>query len=810
MFKFGIYRRIFVLLLLSILSLSTAKQITAQQASRPENPIYEQLKKFELQGKSSVSALTLKRDRATMTFTGDFYFAAPVNGKVTGAVFIGDGTFHAEAPELPFEKEYMKRFIGTDAADSDFHTAVLRFNDDTVKIIGQGMDANAAATGEAKKLAGELDGRMLKETGANVSARLLLSLVNKEAEGFFLAQFDKGKLNRFTYLFDPQARMLGSAFEINGGEKALLFAYNSSAYTNDFWITSVSENEIKNNRVDYSDAYDLVSPEKYTMEIDVRDARKILKTKMNIEFESLVDNLSVIPMNINQGLTEFDNRRLRWAMRIQSAQQEGKDIPFIQEDWETGLTVVLPKPAKKGEFFSVDLVLEGDNIDDQRTFENNYYPISNEAWYPKHGYLKRSKYDMTIRHNKTDLVSSIGTLVRANEPWPDAKDGSLLTQFIMENPVSFATFNAGRFEKYSEKFKVGSKDKPMDLTIDLYSVPSSVAPIKENFVASELSNALSYFSNNFGPYTFGDFRAAVHPFSSSKGFPTMVLLPAARGMDEANRTVFSSIGQSTSYQWWANIVSWRSYRDQWLSEGFTEYSGMMYTGFRQDLKSQKELVKESRFKMESMATGDRGNLGKVATSGPMIFGSRLNTRLTKNVHQTLVNAKGALVMRMLHYLFTESKNDAAFFKMLTDFISQYENKAATTEDFMQVAGAHFAQTPMAKRLGLTDLNWFFQQWVFDAMYPSYRLEYSMGEEGGKTVFNYTIFQDNAGPNWIMPLPVVLKFSGNKEAILPVLAKGPEFSSKIVLGDSASVPKPDSIELDPELWILSEKTVTKKK
>jgi hypothetical protein len=633
---------------------------------------------------------------------------------------------------------------------------------------------------------------------------LLVGLSNKEAEGFFLGRFDE----KYTYLFDPQTRLPGSAFNINGGEKTLLFQYNKTAYMNDLLITSISEEEIKSNKPDYSDVNDLVDPEKYKMEIDLREPRKVLRTKMTIDFESLVDNLTSIPMNVNMGLTAFDNRRLRWAMRVKEAKMDGKDIACIQEDWETGLTIVLPKPAKKGEEISVDLALEGENISNQRTYENSYFPISNMAWYPTHGFLKRAKYDLTFRHNKTDIIASIGTLVRDKEPWPEAKDGTLLTQFIMENPVSYATFAAGRLEKTTETFPIGAKDKAVNMPIDFYTLPSSVgAAIKEKFVRGELANTLNYFSERFGPYTFGDFRGTVHPFNEGYGFPTLVTLPAAREMNEANRTVYSAIAHEVSHQWWGGIVALRSYRDEWLSEGFADYSGILYTARRQDWKNAKELIKTARFDLDQLTKGDKGSLGKIALSGPMIFGSRLNTRSTTNSHDAIVYTKGSLVMRMLHYLFYDASSkepDAAFNAMLSNFVRLYENKAATTEDFIQVAGAYFAQTSMAKRLGLTDLNWFFQQWVFETKYPTYRLEYSITEEGGKPFLTGTIYQDNAGPNWVMPLPVAIKI-GAQAGQVTVVAKGPENAVKVALPA-----KPESVELDPDLWIFSEKTLTKKK
>jgi hypothetical protein len=176
---------------------------------------------------------------------------------------------------------------------------------------------------------------------------LLLSLANNESPGIFLTQFDKGRRGRFTYLVDPLARLLGSAFEINGGEKVLLFAYASSSYTNDMWISTYSEQDFEKKQVRYSDEFDLVAPFAYKMEVDEREARRMLITKMRIEFESLVDNLSVIPMTVNEGLTAYDNKRHRESMRMIYAKQNGQDIPFIREEWNIGLTLVLPKPVKK-------------------------------------------------------------------------------------------------------------------------------------------------------------------------------------------------------------------------------------------------------------------------------------------------------------------------------------------------------------------------------------------------------------------------------------------------------------------------------
>ncbi|MDR0842900.1 MAG: hypothetical protein LBP68_05715 [Acidobacteriota bacterium] len=795
------FSRRFILIVLALLA---SVPLMAQDAGVDGRVLYDTLKKFELKGKASVSGLALKRDRAEMTFTGDFYFAAPVDGKITGAVFVGSGTFKAAAPEISYEQESMQRFLNSTTAESDFKTAVLRFSDDTLDIIGKGIDAEAAAPLDAQKLALELESRLLKETGANISARLTISLANRETPGVFFAQFDKGKLGRFSYLVDMQARIPGSAFRINAGEKVLLFAYAPYAYTNDMLIATYAESDFAQNRVSYSDTFDLVNPVHYKMEIDLRDARKVLlsgllRTKMRIDFVALSDNLRAIPMLVNDGLTEFDNIRRNKSMRVKSVQYAGQDIPYMQEDWETGLTFVLPRQVKKGEAFSVELALEGDFVEKSASFYNCIYLRSNESWYPRHGYLRRSTFNLLFQHDKNDKVASVGRLVREGV-WPDTKEDAL-TEYVMDDPIALVAFAAGGLERHTEKRKLEFGE--MDL--EFYSVPSSVSTLKEEFVLAEFGNALEYFGKYFGPYPYGVFKGTVHPFNFGQGFPTLLLLAKA---DEANRAVFSFIAHETAHQWWGNIVAWRSYRDQWLSEGFAEYSGMLYTGLRYNMKAQRDLIDEARYQLPFPPETDRG-VGKVkmAEIGPLILGHRLNSRNTQGVYQNLIYNKGALVLRMLHYLFSDPDTGSGqpFFDMMSDFVAQYKNQAATTEDFVRVAGSHFANAPLGKMLGLKDLDWFFKQWVFEAKLPSYRMEYKIESgEGGQHILTGTVFQDNAGPGWFMPLPVVAKF-GDQKGRVTVYVNGPKTDFRIALPA-----KPSSVELDPDWWILSEKTSTKKK
>ena len=43
-------------------------------------------------------------------------------------------------------------------------------------------------------------------------------------------------------------------------------------------------------------------------------------------------------------------------------------------------------------------------------------------------------------------------------------------------------------------------------------------------------------------------------------------------------------GHESSHQWWGHRVGWKSYHDQWLSEGFAEFSGLFYVQYRENMK----------------------------------------------------------------------------------------------------------------------------------------------------------------------------------------------------------------------------------
>jgi Peptidase family M1 domain len=785
------------------------------------DPVYQQIKAFALTGGTlDVSSFVLKRDRMVMTFNGTFFFAAPVSGRVTGAVFVGQGTVHADVPAFPvFEKDSVKRLLGADAFESDFKTAVLRMTDDTYDLIqkaspprGIGVSAPPPSA-EAQNLAAKFDTRLLRETGVNLSARLAVSLLNGETPGLFFAEFDGGKRGHFDYVIDYQTRVPSDNFGIDGGEKGLVFAYQPAIFGTEVWMAFYGEADY-GKVIPYSDANNLVDVTHYDINVDLHAPSSKIGVATKIDMVARASNLRAIAFKIGEELSALHDDRLQHQMRLKAARLGNQSLAAVQEDWEGGLTVFLPAAVQAGDKVTIDLEFEGNFMFGS---VETFYLNANDCWYPRQGDLDRATFDFTYHHLKRHIVASPG--VRLSEETDPARADWAITKYRIEQPVALTAFAVGQFQR--KKQMSSAELNGQAIPMEFFGINKNTAQIGEGFILDEMDNAVRYFANFFGKYPYPSFSAVLHPRGFGQGFATLLFLAPA---DSGNYAASAFIAHETAHQWWGNVVAWRSYRDQWLSEGFAEYSAMLYAGERDNKdehdKSRVPLTHQGPGHSKLIRTSHDALLqsprtttgigkGRLADMGPIILGHRLDTTQTFGAYTALTYDKGSLVLRMLHFLLTNpsSGNDTkGFFAMMSDFVDKYRDKAATTEQFFQVAGEHFAQSPIGQKYHMTDLDWFLHEWVYESSLPSYNLDYELQVQSDNTCLVVgTLHQENAPDNWTMPLPIVFTFANDQIARTTVLATGP--TSKVQL----KLPtKPVKVELDPASWILSDKTTAKGK
>ena len=781
-----------------VLIVSAIPSVYGQETPSKDLALYNQIKSCTLSGSGvEVKGLVLAKDRAHITLNGTVFLGSAIEGNITTAIFVGDGKFVLDSPPNEFEKANIKRLLGTDDIESDFRSAVFRFSDSTAQQFGQPQQQSANS--QAQKLALDLDSRLLRETGINLSARIALSIINGENPGFFFANFDGGKRGRFSYLLDYQTRIPVTNFDINGGEKGLVFTYSSVIQGIEVWAAFYSLQDYERKRVEYSDANDLVDIRNYDLQLDLRDHKKHVDVLARVSAQALA-NIKSLNFMIGEDLPDDPDWRLKKQLRVRSAKVNGEDASFAQEDWEGGFTVFLPQAVQAGAQLTIDLDLDGDFMYDAESVNDCHYPRSNSSWFPRHGYLDRATFNITYRHPKKLRIASVGQRL-SEEPDPEDKN-AIVTKYQMPLPVPLVTFALAPFERHPDTIKWEKGGAPTPLEFNSWS--GDVKAIKEDFIVAELNNSVRYFTAVFGDYPYPSFSAAFHPFAFGQGFPSLLMIPAA---DRASKNTFQFIAHETAHQWWGGIVAWRSYRDQWLSEGFAEYSGILYTGMRQNIDAKNDLLRGLRESLhEPPSTVNGIGKGRLVDVGPIILGHRLATRKSLDAYETLIYNKGALVLRMLHYMMSDpaNGNGQPFFDMMTDFVNRYRNKTASTDDFRLVANEHFARTPIAQKYNIPDLNWLFREMVYQTSLPSYEMQYQITDQPeGKFLISGTIVQTNAPDDWIMVLPVKFSFGDKQEAKGTVLASGPSTPFQIRLPL-----RPRKVELDPEHWIIADKMSAK--
>ena len=156
-----------------------------------------------------VKGFTLNRQGGVFHFAqGNFFFYAPVNGKVTGAVFVGTGHFDL-APHETREQHSLALLTKSGVMAQDFTTLVMRFTDGTAVEIRKASTGSAgAATSQAGSVAADLAKGFRQKLHENLELRLLSDVLISRPSQLFLASFRMG--GTFTgrnvlFVVDPES-----------------------------------------------------------------------------------------------------------------------------------------------------------------------------------------------------------------------------------------------------------------------------------------------------------------------------------------------------------------------------------------------------------------------------------------------------------------------------------------------------------------------------------------------------------------------------------------------------------------------------
>src|SRR5579885_3180518 len=212
--------------------------------------------------------------------------------------------------------------------------------------------------------------------------------------------------------------------------------------------------------------------------------------------------------------------------------------------------------------------------------------------------------------------------------------------------------------------------------------PDPLARLKT--VAGDVSSSLEFFASKFGPPAMKTLTVAPIPGAFGQGFPGLVYLSTLSYLDPSQRPAilrdpshqlfFSELieAHEVAHQWWGNVVTASSYQDEWMMEALASYSALLWLEKKKGTKAMENVLDEYREHL--LAKDEQGRTTE--SSGPIIWGPRLESTGNNDAWRTITYEKGAWIFHMLR----RRLGDERFMKMLAELRKRYELKSVSAEN----------------------------------------------------------------------------------------------------------------------------------
>lgn len=727
-----------------------------------------------------IEGATLNWDALHFTLPrGEMALGGLENGKPVAAVFTGQGQLRVAAPN-PLARQQFQLFTTQDNLALSFQAAVFRFADGAAftAALGPGVVFHPLAGAAAKPFADVLADRAhfagddeLPEvarqllaldagTPATAAGHSLLQAALKTASGWVLASFDP---------LDSEAVEV-SRYAQNSAYGQNVFHDDLAHFPAGAAAAAAPGAEPGLPPPDRLDNYDLSVTIPHNLDLQSQAAVEVSAARPGRGLLLALDSdLQVLAASL------ADGSAVEWLQ----PRDPGRDRPEnYVGDW---LYLRLPHPLSVGQSVTVKLAYHGKQVI-EKVGSGNFFARSG-GWYPSNIYgppFQRARFHMRFTNDKRY------TLVATGQRASDQRQGEeQVTEWTTPVPLTVAGFALGAYNQHIEKVALpGGQQVTLDVLVNkspddmLQSIneysdlsmapqeaaipfgnvdPNRLAPV----AAEQVGNALKFMAAYYGPYPYASLSVVPIPYSYGQGWPGLLYLSSLSfldtsqlhylGLTDAEQAQITDTfrAHETSHQWWGHRVSWKSYRDQWLSEGFANGSSLLFQMTLDGEDAGLKTLQGWRQELES-----KSRLGKVhEQDGPLWLGTRLTSSQDPDGYRIITYDKGGYVLYMLREMMldTAARNpDANFQAMMRDFTATFANRDASTADFQAVVEKHMSPVMDVDRNHKMD--WFFRQYVYGTGIPRLKFHAAITPDGAGAKLVMTI--DNPG-GWHGLLPVYI-------------------------------------------------------
>jgi Peptidase family M1 domain len=825
------------------------------QPAKPAEALYLALSRVGLDPARVYHVRDASLDRSSVHITfedGTIAFTQDVMGRVTGAFFEGDGEVLLSPPN-EVERESMSLFTGMAILEEHFATAYLRFNDDVAGDLRPGLrpadNAQEFVTrwGDTAHNLAQID-----------ALRLLISfsqmLPTANGKGGLPEHPDSSQKSPFNDHM-LHARVQGTQlgvfdlyFDSLAGEQIQAGQARTAENGNTYYDVWTSFSALAAGPLAGSTALAQPAVADSTREDPIAIPHVAITCKVTPPKQIHAEARLQIEVRHEGARTLlFELSRF---LQVDSVEMDGRPVEFLHNPPVEGtqlarrgndlVAVILPEPAQTGQKHELRFVYGGEVLAEAGS--GLLYVGEHGTWYPNRG-LVMADFDLEF-HYPTGW-----TLVATGSPQPvpttsNAADasGEQVSRWVSERPIPVAGFNLGKYKVATVKAGTVSVEtyatfgvergfptppvqlvqpNPQDTTLPQRApqviTPDNPSPARNALsVAGAAARAIQYYADRFGPFPYSRLALTQMPGGDSQGWPGLVFLSSYAFLDDQERKElrFSPhrvllqeqiAAHETAHQWWGDLVTWATYRDQWLSEGLANYSALMMLQAKDPAGFHEIMEGYRRELMEKDKTGFRPK-----DAGPVTLGGRLLSSRSPEGYEVISYGRSTWLFHMLRTMMqdgaalrsdgtgrSENGRDEPFVRALRKVRERYQGKSISTRELLDVLAEELP--PALRYEGRSSLDWFLEGWVNGTSLPKLEVRATkVLPKNGRTLVSGTILQKDAPRDLVTSVPVYGSIAGKRPVLIGrVFADGQE--SSFHLSAPAGISK---IVLDPNETILT--------
>ena len=506
---------------------------------------------------------------------------------------------------------------------------------------------------------------------------------------------------------------------------------------------------------DHYERYKAIDVLTYRFEIDLNDSSDVIQGTTNIEiaFRKDVDRFQ---LDLSYNYVENS------GMKVKQITEDGRDMPFLQEDDRITLAIPLAHQGTKRNYRIIysgipsDGLIISKNKFGDRTFFGDNWPNRGHHWLP--------------------LV--------------DHPSDKAIVEFIVSAPDHYRVVSIGK--RLSEKKEAGRVTShwltSVPLSTKLMVIGVSPFAVEEMKSQSGIPVSTWVYPQNkeegFYDYSIATkpldfFEAYIAPFPYQK-LANVQSKTVYGGMENAScifyheRTVNGKqdheilFTHEIAHQWFGDAVSELNWHHIWLSEGFATYLTDIYID---QTHGREAFVSSMLDEKEQVLRFARRRLAPIIDTTLSVSVRLLN----KNSYE-----KAGWVLHMLRH----DMGDELFLECVQTFYENFKFGNALTEDFLEVVES------------VTGLSYetFFRQWFYQAGHPVLSAQWK--KRGKKIVLTIRQHQEQ----YLFEFPIDIELRNDK---------GEAFRETLFLHSSSQsfTLKPSfktsELILDPDTWLLFE-------